>query len=261
LFVELHSGERHEHHRQDRLWHIDLHAGGARSSIDLAGTRRPPRRETPPPMLRAMVPSTVPRTVPGRVRPAPLCVQLGELDYRRSEETWVEAGMPTATVTLLATQQDLECGVFVQKQPVYFRPRDAADPGLDNEHPDIHSDGVQIYLGSPAWEGEAGWIAVPEPGGDVRLTRVAGMRNDVPLRATWRPTQSGYEVRLTIPLAALGRGPDYPFSAIVVVNDMLPGRQRRRGQLVLGGGAGEFVYLRGDREPASRFLHFVVPRG
>ena len=68
-------------------------------------------------------------------------------------------------------------------------------------------------------------------------------------------------MHLRVPLAALGRGPDYPFSASVVVNDMVPGRERRRGQLVLGGGAGEFVYLRGDREPASRFLHFVVPRG
>ena len=169
--------------------------------------------------------------------------------------------MPTATVTLLASKDELECGVYVRKHPVYFRPPDAQDPGLDNEHPDIHSDGVQIYLASPAWEGEAGWLLVPEPGGTVRSTRVAGMKSDVPLRATWRSTDSGYEMHLRVPLAALGRGPDYPFAASVVVNDMIPGRERRRGQLVLGGGAGEFVYLRGDREPLSRFLHFVVPRG
>jgi hypothetical protein len=261
LSVQLCTGERHEHHRQDRLWHVELFAGDARSSIDLSGTRRPARRDTPPPMLRAMVPSTVPRAMPNRVRPAPLVVQLGELEYRRSEESWVDAGMPTATVTLLATQQELECGVFVTKQPVHFRPPDAPDPGLDNEHPDIHSDGVQIYLGSPAWEGEAGWLLVPEPGGAVRSTRVAGMTRAVPLRATWHSTTAGYELHLTVPLSALGRGPDYPFSASVVVNDMIPGRERRRGQLVLGGGAGEFVYLRGDREPPTRFLHFVVPRG
>ncbi|HUF31206.1 MAG TPA: hypothetical protein VMM77_11200, partial [Gemmatimonadaceae bacterium] len=86
-------------------------------------------------------------------------------------------------------------------------------------------------------------------------------RNDVPVRTSWRPTPSGYEVRIALSLSALGRGPDYPFSAGVLVNDMSPDRQRRRGQLVLGGGAGEFVYLRGDREAAARFLHFVVPRG
>jgi len=261
LTLDMANGERHEHSRVDREWHVELFAADARSSIDLGGTRRPPRRETPPPLLRAMVPSTVPRAVAGRVRPVPLCVQLGEREYRRSEESWDEAGMPTATVTLLATDRDLECGVFVTKRPTYFRPPDAKDPALDNEPPDIHSDGVQIYLGSPSWESEAGWLLVPEPGGTVRMSPVVGMNRDVPLRTTWRETDSGYEMHMRIPLAALGRGPDYPFSASVVVNDMVPGRQRRRGQLVIGGGAGEFVYLRGDRELPSRFLHFVVPRG
>jgi hypothetical protein len=261
LAVELQHGERHEHGRQDRLWHIELFAGGARSSLDLGGVRRPERRETPAPPLRAMVPATVPRIVPGRIHPAPLCVQLGEREYRRSEESWQSAGMPTAIVSLLATRDELECGVAVSKSPLHFRPPDAPDPALDNESPDIHSDGVQIYLGSPSWEGEGGWLLVPEPGGAVRITPVAGMKRHVPIRATWRPTAAGYELRLAVPLATLGRGPDYPFSASVVVNDMVPGRQRRRGQLVLGGGAGEFVYLRGDREQPSRFLHFVVPRG
>jgi hypothetical protein len=188
-------------------------------------------------------------------------VQLGEREYRRSEESWEQAGMPTATVTLLASERELECGVFVSKQPVYFRPPDAADPGLDNEPPDIHSDGVQIYLGSPSWDTEAGWLLVPEPGGGVRINHVAGTKRDAPLRTTWRLTESGYEMHIRIPLSALGRGPDYPFSASVIVNEMVPGRERRRGQLVIGGGAGEFVYLRGDRELPSRFLHFVVPRG
>ena len=261
LTLGLANGERHEHSRVDSEWRVELFAGDARSSIDLGGTRRPARRETPPPLLRAMVPSTVPRAVAGRVRPAPLCVQLGEREYRRSEESWEEAGMPTATVTLLATDRDLECGVFVKKEHTYFRPPDAEDPALDNEPPDIHSDGVQIYLGSPAWESEAGWLLVPEPDGGVRMSHVAGTKHDVPLRTRWRATDSGYEMHVRIPLSALGRGPDYPFSATVVVNDMVPGRQRRRGQLVIGGGAGEFVYLRGDRESASRHLHFVVPRG
>jgi hypothetical protein len=261
LTLEMADGDRHEHSRVDREWHVELFTGTASSSIDLAGTRRPPRRETPPPMLRAMVPSTVPRAVVGRVRPAPLCVQLGEREYRRSEESWDAVGMPTATVTLLATERELECGVFVKKHPLYFRPPDAEDPALDNEPPDIHSDGVQIYLGSPAWESEAGWLLVPEPGGGVRTSHVVGMKRDVPLRTTWRQTQSGYEMHLYIPLSALGRGPDYPFSASVIVNDMVAGRERRRGQLVVGGGAGEFVYVRGDREQTSRFLHFVVPRG
>jgi len=47
--------------------------------------------------------------------------------------------------------------------------------------------------------------------------------------------------------------------ADVLVNDMGAGRSRRRGQLVLSGADGEFVYLRGDRQPVSRFLRFALP--
>jgi hypothetical protein len=39
---------------------------------------------------------------------------------------------------------------------------------------------------------------------------------------------------------------------------MPPGRERRRGQLVLGGALGEFVYLRGDREGQDRLPVFTV---
>jgi hypothetical protein len=35
-------------------------------------------------------------------------------------------------------------------------------------------------------------------------------------------------------------------------------RRRRRGQLVLGGAPGEFVYLRGDREERDRLVRFTV---
>jgi hypothetical protein len=43
-----------------------------------------------------------------------------------------------------------------------------------------------------------------------------------------------------------------------VVNETTRERERRRGQLVLSGGAGEFVYLRGDRQAAERLLPFVI---
>jgi hypothetical protein len=36
---------------------------------------------------------------------------------------------------------------------------------------------------------------------------------------------------------------------------------RRRGQLVLGGAPGQFVYLRGDRLPAEDQLDFVIADG
>jgi hypothetical protein len=42
---------------------------------------------------------------------------------------------------------------------------------------------------------------------------------------------------------------------------MAPDRERRRGQLVLGGGPGEFVYLRGDRLPPEAHLEVVIGDG
>jgi hypothetical protein len=46
----------------------------------------------------------------------------------------------------------------------------------------------------------------------------------------------------------------------VVVNEKPAGRERRRGQLVLGGARGEFVYLRGDREDLDRLPRFAIIR-
>jgi hypothetical protein len=44
----------------------------------------------------------------------------------------------------------------------------------------------------------------------------------------------------------------------VIVNETVSGRARRRGQLVLSGAAGEFVYLRGDRHDPGRLLRFTL---
>jgi hypothetical protein len=50
----------------------------------------------------------------------------------------------------------------------------------------------------------------------------------------------------------------YPVSLDVLVNETAPGRERRRGQLVLSGAHGEFVYLRGDRHDRNRLLPFMI---
>jgi len=42
------------------------------------------------------------------------------------------------------------------------------------------------------------------------------------------------------------------------VNEIAPGRDRRRGQLVLSGAGGEFVYLRADRHERDRLLQFTL---
>jgi hypothetical protein len=98
-------------------------------------------------------------------------------------------------------------------------------------------------------------------GGFLGVLSVVGSRGGVALRGWWEPADVGFVVVLGVALAELGNGPDYPLSLDVIVNDMAAGRQRRRGQLVLSGGAGEFIYLQGDRQAPSRYLHFVIPRG
>ncbi|HEX6964483.1 MAG TPA: heparinase II/III family protein [Gemmatimonadaceae bacterium] len=273
LVVELADGTRHEHARCGDAWHIDLFAGAARSSIDLAGVRSSASASSDAatrPTLRPVTPLVLPR---GRT----LAFHLGRDAYRVSEESWDDAGRPEADVAVRVENDALHIDVDVRKQPVYFRPEDSPDPALDNEHPDIHSDGVQLYLLAPSWTEPAAWLAVPAEGrGDVRVREVAGSRGGIPFEATWVRGDAGYTMRFAIPLDALraartgthapsdappDRGhTEIPFAFDLIVNDMTPERQRRRGQLVLSGGAGEFIYLRGDRQSPAAFLHVVIPR-
>jgi hypothetical protein len=86
----------------------------------------------------------------------------------------------------------------------------------------------------------------------------AGRDGALPLEATWATTPEGYRVHCVLPIAALGLARDRRFLLDVLVNDMGRGRERRRGQLVMSGAAGEFVYLRGDRQPLERLLTFAI---
>jgi hypothetical protein len=89
----------------------------------------------------------------------------------------------------------------------------------------------------------------------VRITATTTAAAAVPLDARWRPTEAGWSLVATLPLPASGG----EIGLDVIVNEMPPDRVRRRGQLLLGGAAGEFVYLRGDRHDAARALRLVVP--
>jgi hypothetical protein len=75
------------------------------------------------------------------------------------------------------------------------------------------------------------------------------------VEAFWRATASGYalDARVALPRARAGVAID------VLVNETASGRARRRGQLVLSGARGEFVYLRGDRHDPRRLLRFIIP--
>jgi hypothetical protein len=61
-----------------------------------------------------------------------------------------------------------------------------------------------------------------------------------------------------VPLAAVTGSTPAALRLDVVVNETTPARERRRGQLVLSGAGGEFVYLRGDRQPVGRLIPFSI---
>jgi hypothetical protein len=264
VVVELRDGTRHEHRSDAATWHVGLSAGVSTSSIDLGGRAResvvPAEDQTPAPRPIVLARSGRDDTR-GRVT-----FELGESQYRRSESSWREAGKPTATVASEVHGPDLVITVDVRKWRPYFAPAASSNP-LDNEHPDTNSDGVQLHLIVPPSTAahrerrELNWLLVPEPGsGRVRVA--ARVSADAPaLDASWTPTADGYRVRAAIPLDALGVQSGSPFKLGVIVNDMSADRERRRGQLVLGGVPGQFVYLRGDRLPPEEQLDFVIADG
>jgi hypothetical protein len=188
--------------------------------------------------------------------PLPFSRELGEPEYRGSEHAWADAGAPRAHVLVTANESGLEIRVTVHKSTLHFRAHDAPDPELDNEHPDINSDGVQLHLWSEGWREPVAWLAIPEHGfARTRVRQTAGGTGAPPLAAHSRQIPGGYEIRFAIPRSALSS----TFALDVLVNEMSADRQRRRGQLVLSGARGDRVYLRGDRQPLQHFVLLRLP--
>jgi hypothetical protein len=52
-----------------------------------------------------------------------------------------------------------------------------------------------------------------------------------------------------------------PLAIDLIVNEVPRGRMRRRGQLVMSGAQGEFVYLRGDRHEVDRLIPLRISDG
>jgi hypothetical protein len=255
--VTLPDGTRHDHRSDADGWHIALAAARATSSIDLGGVVD----ATASPRLVVQSHGEWRRRVT-RLGRHPVTFELGESQYRRSEESWRDAGAPTATVAIAAEPDALVFTIDVTKSDVSFAPARDANP-LDNENPDTNSDGVQLHLIVPAPgtalvpARELTWILVPELGGDrVRVTSRAVGAPAPEIQASWQPRPRGYAVRAAIPRASLEPAADLLIG--VIVNETSSGRERRRGQLVLGGADEGFVYLRGDRLPADRHLAFVL---
>ena len=236
------DGAVDEHRHLDGRWSIRQTSEGASRVVVLAGGRPPGRRPRPsespaPPRYEIS-------------RRSPLILDLAESQYRRSEESWQEAGRPAARVTICASPNELALTVEVRKYgDLTFAAVDAANR-YDNEAADINGDGVQLYVRDEY--GASAWVLVPDEAGEstVRARPIDGWADPRPLTTTWQRTAAGYTLHVS-----MGIAPNVDTRELVlglVVNEMPPGRQRRRGQLVLGGEPGAFVYLRGDREDCDR---------
>ncbi len=254
--------ERHVHYQTDEHWQMELTVGGAQSGIELTGWVVPrasraageTSQRSGPPMERMS--SRKPTDLP---RSATAAFDLGEGNYRRSEQDWNEAGRPSARVTLHATANELIVDVNVATGELVFVPGSALNP-YDNEQPDINGHGLQLYIRTLLDGG--GWVIVPQRGSSAaRVRALEGWGTLDVTKAMWTEVTGGFSIQLRIALPPL---PDeypkgaYPIAIDVIVNETAPGRERRRGQLVLSGAQGEFVYLRGDRHDPSRLIALMI---
>lgn len=183
----------------------------------------------------------------------PATYLLGELNYRRSEFTWTEAGAPQARVSISRPERrSVVVEVDVTTSHRHFIPL-GSENELDNEPCSINGDSVQLYARSGTTS--VGALLVPNAEGrSADAQGIDGWANTMSVVASWEPSARGY--RLTAVLAIEPHADDMWLD--VIVNEAAPGRARRRGQLVLSGAAGEFVYLRGDRHEPVRLLRFLL---
>jgi hypothetical protein len=260
LSLDRADGSRVEHTPMPDAWQVDVFAGAERRSFRLAtgqGTPRAPADEAPhehaPEIGRARTPFVLRED-------ELLQVELGAEHYRRSEQTWEEAGAPSASVRLTRHPDGLQLSVHARTGEVVVPSADAENP-LDNERADVNADGVQLYLGRVgASDWSAAWLLVPVPGSrEVRVTPlVPGAEAPV---AQWAAVHDGWSIEVLLPdtLLASVRDAQGTIGFDLLVSERPADRVRRRGQLVLSGAAGEFVYLRGDRHDPARALLLRLP--
>ena len=273
--VTTHLGVTVTHSRIASGWHIQLDERGAHRSVTLSGFRN----EAPMVVPARVIPSAAARAdyvlpwideltdvdEPGSPIPGAHVLELGESHYVRTEETWREAGKPTATVQMAATPLWLVVDVYARTGTLATNVPDGLGR-LDNEVPDINADGLQWYMAradlppSPARGWHAAALHVPGSthgvGGPGRQTRIAGIVDAS--RFTWTAMPDGWAIRLCWPRSTLPLDATGALYFELVVNERPPDRERRRGQLVLSGGGG-FGYLMGNRRPTSRFVRLVIP--
>jgi heparinase II/III-like protein/cellulose/xylan binding protein with CBM9 domain len=259
--VETRAGvERHRFTGTE--WDIDA----AGTELSLRGVREvaPPfapllELEGPTPAagiaLRVAAPPALDGTHAGFDTLEPIHLGL-EDQYRRSEDAYPGLDELSAVAYAAWDETALYLAVEVTKPDLCFRPAAAPPLRLENEPDDIHSDGLQVYLAGErgARSGHVGYLVVPDEHDTIRVRATSGTSGDARgVLGAWRRTERGYAVTVRVPWPADVRahvGGRVAFD--LIINEMLPGRVRRAGQLVWSGGDG-WVWLRGDRQQPSRF--------
>jgi hypothetical protein len=259
ILVETVAGTD-QHLQTTEGWEVS----GQDGVVHLGGARRQ-RAETRP--LIDFDRATPPHAVAAHLREPPaLDGGLGDFDriepflldhedqYRRSEEAYSGPEDFSATAYMGWDSDAVYLGVDVVKADVVYRAADVPPLRLDNEPDDIHSDGLQLYFRPDADGPTYGFLVVPaDDEGGIRVHIAAGCSGDPGMvTGAWRPTESGYAMTLAVALPDWSGRPRDQIDFDLIVNEMLPDRTRRVGQLVWTGGGG-WVYLRGDRHPVDRF--------
>ena len=265
--IEVETAEGVERHRfTGAAWEIDARDEARRSLRGARETSTPfePLLELEGPTravaaaLRVAVAPPLDGTLAGFDLSEPLHLTL-EDQYRRSEDAYPGPDELSAVAYTAWDEAALYLAVEVTKPDVCLRAGGAPPLGLDNEADDIHSDGLQVYIaadgGDGTRDGFVGYLIVPDAAArGVRATVTsdsAGVSQGV--EGGWKRTEQGYRVTVRVPWPAQARpyvGGRVSFD--LIVNEMLPGRLRRAGQLVWSGGNG-WVWLRGDRQDPARF--------
>ena len=255
LVIEHADGSVHEHAGDDRSWRIAFRTGNATSSIELHGGIMPAPPE--PVAVRDSGRPERPRRpaliVDSRHR---LSFALGEREYRRSEQSWIEAGEPRAKVGVSVEGDALAIEVDVQAGPVVISADDAVNE-MDNESADVNAAGIQLSLLDSRGQLHR-WLIRPGTDGGPRIRPLTRAPLSIDVSNVVHATS--WSARIALPLGTLGDASPYSIALGVTINEIPPGRERRRGQLVLGGAEGEWVYLRGDRDDPSKLIPIVIHR-
>jgi hypothetical protein len=144
--------------------------------------------------------------------------------------------------------------VDVTKPELVLRDPAAAPLLLDNEPDEIHAEGIQLYVRLPEEEVGSGVLIVPSTTGELIVRGVEGTTGAPDqVIGGWSDTDAGYLLTMTITPPDWGEfRPGEEIGFDLLINQMLPDRLRRAGQLVWSGGGG-WVWLRGDRQDPARF--------